>query len=547
MTKRLAVPFAALLITCSSPPPPPNTLAPDPPTFQKATPVEGGTRLSWKTAAAVDEDWDLTLVIRYPGKPDGRPGTSVPSRGETLGSGLVVYVGPAVELLDSELPGDCSTFTYQLWSHDKAGHWSGGGVTATTLPGGLAPPAAPPSAFTATRTATQLQLSWAPSAGSTSTRVVRNLGTPPLSPEQGTTVYAGPASMATESLSALPIGQTLFYGAFACNSCAACSPLAAMTTAIIDREDGGLPDAGPDDPDGGSPLQPQMMSAGVPATGTNVVINWTNPPASTGFTQVKVLRQLNALPAGPDDPNAETVFTGFATSTSESVTRLLPNAPGTHRTYFYVAYGCAGSVCETRGARSLFQLTVSEALRGGGYTIWWRHASASTCGDRTDLGACSCSNGVCTNCPANNWWKSCDTNCTTATARQLTPPNSTAETQTIHDQFAMKRFTVGRVLSSEMCRGIQTAQGMNFGPSIEQLKELTYFVYDEANRCTNTYNLLNEAPAAGTNTAMVSHAGFACPTIDSLAWGEAAIFKPNPGGSPTFITRVAWNQWAALP
>jgi hypothetical protein len=118
---------------------------------------------------------------------------------------------------------------------------------------------------------------------------------------------------------------------------------------------------------------------------------------------------------------------------------------------------------------------------------------------------------------------------------------------TIHDQFAMKGFAIGRVLSSEMCRGIQTAQGMNFGPSIEQVKELTYFVYDEANRCTNTYNLLNEPPAAGANTAMISHAGFSCPIIDSLAWGEAAVFKPNPGGSATFITRVAWNQWAALP
>src|SRR5205814_3946613 len=133
------------------------------------------------------------------------------------------------------------------------------------------------------------------------------------------------------------------------------------------------------------------------------------------------------------------------------------------RTYFYVAYGCAGAVCERHGSRFPFTFTVSQALHGGGYVLWWRHASASTCGDLTNLGACSCTNGVCTNCPASQWWKSCDNNCTTATARQLTPPQSTLETTTIHDQFASKGISVARVLSSELCRGVQTAQGLNFG------------------------------------------------------------------------------------
>ena len=48
---------------------------------------------------------------------------------------MMASVTPVLRLLtvfvNTELPPDCTTFTYQLWSHDKAGHWSGGGVTAT--------------------------------------------------------------------------------------------------------------------------------------------------------------------------------------------------------------------------------------------------------------------------------------------------------------------------------------------------------------------------------------------------------------------------------
>jgi phosphohistidine phosphatase SixA len=574
-------PVALFLITCSSPPPPPNTLAPDPPGYQKATAVTGGTKVSWRTAASTDDDWDLTLVARYPGTAatDGKPPAKVPTRGEAFGSGLVVYIGADTAFTDSELPPDCTVFTYQLWSHDKAGHWSGAGVTATTLPGGLASPAAPPSSFTVMRVDTAAVLTWSPAAGAISTRVVRNLGTPPLAPEQGTLVYEGPLATAQEPVSALPEGQTIFYAAFACNSCGACSSVAASTTLLLARADAGIPDAGPDDPDGGSPLQPTGMQAALSSDGKSVNLSWSNPPTSTGFTQVKVLRQLNALPLGPDDAAATTLFTGLNTAAAETVDHLLPDTTGSARTYFYVAYGCSGATCERHGTRASFQLTVSQALHAGGYTVWWRHSTASTCGDLTNLGACSCTAGVCTNCPANNWWKSCDSNCVSATARQLTPPQSTIETSTIHDQFAMKGISVSRVLSSEYCRALQTAQGMNFGPTIEQVQELTYFVYDEANRCANTYALLNQQPAAGTNTAMVSHAGFSCPTIDSLAWGEAAIFKAYGGTSctasrscptgnecaaseachpvsrtcqpascvPIFITRVPYNSWGTLP
>ncbi|MCK6589039.1 MAG: hypothetical protein L6Q76_15820, partial [Polyangiaceae bacterium] len=84
-------------------------------------------------------------------------------------------------------------------------------------------------------------------------------------------------------------------------------------------------------------------------------------------------------------------------------------------------------------------------------------------------------------------------------------------------------------------------------PAIEQEQDLTYFVYDEASRCADTMVMLSEAPAAGTNTAHISHAGNACPYLDQLAWGEAAIFKPDGAGGATYIARVLASEWLTLP
>ncbi|MBK8256539.1 MAG: hypothetical protein IPK82_28200 [Polyangiaceae bacterium] len=76
---------------------------------------------------------------------------------------------------------------------------------------------------------------------------------------------------------------------------------------------------------------------------------------------------------------------------------------------------------------------------------------------------------------------------------------------------------------------------------------MTYYVYDEANRCALTYDLLESATPVNSNTAMVSHAGFVCPVLDQLAWGETAIFKPDGAGSTTLVGRVLWDGWMNLP
>lgn len=291
---------------------------------------------------------------------------------------------------------------------------------------------------------------------------------------------------------------------------------------------------------------PTAIPGGAPAgltaaiEGADVDLAWTAPAPASGNTHVRILRRLNTPPTDAADASADVVFFGTAAATTDAVTALLPTTTAIARTYHYAAFGCtAGGACESVGSRTTLAPTLAQVLRVGGYTLHWRHAAADVCSDQLQLGTAATT-------IAPDWWKSCDAMCGTATARQM---NATGVTQstTIGTQFDRLEIPVGRVISSEFCRNFTTAELMDFGPMIELRQDITYFVYDEANRCNASYDLIDEAPAAGTNTAIIGHAGFSpsCPILGALAWGEAAIFKPAPGGA-VFVAQVKADDWAAF-
>ncbi len=523
---------------------------PDPPTQQDYTAHPDGTiGLSWHNARVGDVE--LTVVVRYEAVPDGHPPHGVtPSTGDAFGSGTVKYAGIAEKWVDASLSDVCRAYTYDLWSVDKAGNWAVAPARVEVPRGAGTPaPLQPPSKLTAAGVDGDVQLAWTnppDSTGWTELRLVRKRAGAPVTPTDGVVVYTGAAASAAEPLAGMDLG-TWFYGLFACNGCGLCNktPATVVFTRAIPSDGGAGGGAGGGAADDGGmgggggrgPLTPTNLTLQLSGDGKNVLLSWTNPAE---VTQVKVLRTFNAPPLGPGDPDAALVFQGAANNASERVDKLEPNTPTLPRNWNYRVYGCKNASCETTGATTTLSLTVAQALRGGGYTLFWRHATANVCGDQTQLGPAN-------NTTQPNWWKSCDKNCSTAYARQLDAIQSPNETFTIHTQFATRGFAIGRVVSSEFCRATETAQGFAFGPPIETSQVLTYFVYDEAQRCTNTMQLLNAQPAAGTNTALVSHAGFICPVLDSLGWGEAAIYRPNPGNQPIFIARVLWNGWSTLP
>lgn len=291
-----------------------------------------------------------------------------------------------------------------------------------------------------------------------------------------------------------------------------------------------LIDGGPEGP------SPSGLAAVIVADDVN--LTWTAP--GSGLTEARVLRRLNAPPTGPFDGSSTLVFAGGGEAATDDLTELLPNTTTVARTWHYAVYGCdISDNCEDAGSHTTLAPTVVQVLRAGGYVVHWRHASADVCSDATHLGTAETT-------AVPDWWKSCDDMCGTATARQL---NTTGENESvaIGDAFATLDIPVGRVVSSEFCRNVGTALLMDFGPTIEQSQDITYFVYDEAERCNNSFALLGEVPTAGTNTALIGHAGFTCPPLSQLAWAEAAIYKPDGMGGATFIERVLANAWLTLP
>lgn len=279
--------------------------------------------------------------------------------------------------------------------------------------------------------------------------------------------------------------------------------------------------------------------------GATVRLSWSQDPGSTHSTlsRTRILRRLNIPPESADDPLATVVFDGEGAVAGDPVIALEPSTVAAPRTYHYAAYACAPGGCLSTPSRASITPTLAECLRGGGYAIWWRHASANVCSDRTDLGTAAT-----TSVPG--WWKSCDPACPPAgmaTARQLNAAG-VAEATAIGQEFDRLGIPVGRVISSEYCRCFHTAELMDFGPAIELDSTITFFVYDENDRCTNSLNRIAEPPVAGTNTALIGHGGFntPCPDIGPLAWGEAAVFKVFFRGEALFVERVLWNQWATF-
>jgi phosphohistidine phosphatase SixA len=274
--------------------------------------------------------------------------------------------------------------------------------------------------------------------------------------------------------------------------------------------------------------------------GAAIDLTWTAPGGGSAYTHARVLRRLNAAVAGPTDPSATVVFSGTGEAALDALTDLLPNTTTVMRTYHYAVYGCDSMAnCESVGSHTTLTPTVRQALVAGGYVIHWRHADADVCSDNQSLGKADVT-------MVPDWWKSCDANCGTATARQMNA-QGVLDATAIGDAFDTLGIPVGRVLSSEYCRNVQTAVLMDFGPIIEESQELTYWVYDEASRCADTFVMLGDAPTAGSNTALIGHAGNVCSPLSDLAWGEAAIYKPDGIGGTTFIQRVLENAWLSLP
>ncbi len=272
-----------------------------------------------------------------------------------------------------------------------------------------------------------------------------------------------------------------------------------------------------------------------------VTLTWPAPAVTGTVATYKVLRRENVPPSSANDANATVVYNGSALTVTENLLQFLPHVTGAPHRYYYTVFGCdAGGNCHTTVAAGNLAPTLVQCLQAGGYTIFWRHGTANICQDNLLLGTAATT-------MVPNWWRVCASVCVPDTTPRQISDAGRNEATVIGQQMDRLAVPFGRVISSEFCRCLTTAQLADLGPTIEESQELTYFVYDQANRCANTFALLGQVPSAGNNTALFSHVGFTgdC-SLSSLSQGECAIYKPDGTGLVTFITRVTWDAWASM-
>ncbi|HEY6513006.1 MAG TPA: histidine phosphatase family protein [Burkholderiaceae bacterium] len=168
-----------------------------------------------------------------------------------------------------------------------------------------------------------------------------------------------------------------------------------------------------------------------------------------------------------------------------------------------------------------------EALRGGGYVVYFRHGKtdlSTSDSDRTSLANC-------------------------ATQRILSQEGRQQMTD-IGKQIQRLRIPVGIVLSSPYCRCIDTAK-LAFGKVVAN-RDLAHTVTaDEGvtrQRAGELSKLLGTVPTAGTNTVLSGHTG----NLEEATgiWpspeGVAIVFKPDGRGANSYVATVGPTRWAEL-
>jgi hypothetical protein len=168
-------------------------------------------------------------------------------------------------------------------------------------------------------------------------------------------------------------------------------------------------------------------------------------------------------------------------------------------------------------ARELKGAALVQALRGGGYNLYLRHATQFPPIEPED--------------------------CT----KPALKPEGIAEAADVSHAIRALNIPIGRVVSSEPCRNRETARRLALG-TVENAKGLNPgsdtggMPPGEARRA-----LLGAEPKKGTNTLMVSHVHGGKDKADwmHLELMETIVYAPN-GGRPVPVARIRREAWAGL-
>lgn len=189
-----------------------------------------------------------------------------------------------------------------------------------------------------------------------------------------------------------------------------------------------------------------------------------------------------------------------------------------------------GAVADS--ARPLTKQALVEALRGGGYTLYFRH-------EATDWSQHD-------NVRKAGDWLSCDGD----RMRQLSSAGRRRAAAT-GEAIRSLGIPIGRVLASPYCRTVETARLMNLGPvktttDVMNLRVAGYFGGRDAIIAT-ARTLLAQPPEKNTNTLIVAHGNVARDATPVYPdEGEGVVFQADGKGGFIVAGRVTPAEWARL-
>ena len=176
--------------------------------------------------------------------------------------------------------------------------------------------------------------------------------------------------------------------------------------------------------------------------------------------------------------------------------------------------------------------TLVNALRKGGYNIYFRHAATDwSQNDRVS---------------GEGDWTSCDS----GRMRQLSETGRRTAAS-IGNAMRALQIPVGKVLASPYCRTVETARNMDLGPvetttDIMNMRVAEYFGGTSA-IAENTRRRLSMIPQAATNTVLVAHGNVLVTATEVYPQEtEAIVFRPGGNGIWEYVARISPQEWVRL-
>lgn len=209
-------------------------------------------------------------------------------------------------------------------------------------------------------------------------------------------------------------------------------------------------------------------------------------------------------------------------------------ASGLRRSVRLCALVLVVGVLGPASAQELSGAALVEALRGGGYNIYFRHAETDwQRGDHVER--------------TGDW-----TSCESDRMRQLSDAGR-ATARRIGDAIRALRIPVGKVLSSEYCRAAETARLMDVG-AVETTRDImnmraAEFVGGDAAAIHRARRVLAQAPPAGTNVVIVGHGNLMRAATEAYPdEGGSGVFAPRPDNARGFVltAKLSSADWARL-